>query len=347
MKSKIIVNIILVIIATACTKVAAETPPQESEFAAPSTFAPEATKTPLLSTITAIATSTITPPADALDLSDITSGQYVLIGDPGEESLYIVSTDKQVVKAVSLQSYNAEFAASDDGTQFLLMRPSPESSVLLNVSTGISTLLSIDQGCQSASWSPDKQFIALSCITSDIGEEIFIFDTVSKQLLQMTECHNIYKYCSFPSWSTNGHWLAYYESDERSGEHPRGIKIVDTTCFKANNCMKEQMGLIEADSNPVWSIQNQLVYVKSDFLSFLEIKDWRLDQVYSSLLPDITENRTCGTIKFSPDGNYLACTVHNTATSSVYLYSPNSNTIELIFSNQSLSLNLIGWIKIP
>lgn len=335
------------IIATACKQVATEIPLQKPVLVATPTFAPESTKTPLSSTVTAMATSTIPPQADALDLRDIKSGQYVLIGDLGEEILYIVSTDKQVVKELSLKPYNAEFAISGDGTQFLIMRRSPESSVLLDVSTSNSTLLSIDQDCQSASWSPDKKSIALTCITSDIGEEIFIFDTVSKQLSQMTECHNNYKYCSFPSWSTDGHWLAYYESDERSGEHPRGIKIVDTACFKANNCMNEQMGLIEADSNPVWSIQNQLVYVKSDILSFLEIKNGRLDQVHASLLPDIAENRKCGTVKFSPDGNYLACTIDNTATSSVYLYSPNSNTIDLIFSNQSLSLNLIGWIVIP
>lgn len=347
MKSKIIVTLILVIIASACQQVATELPLQTPVLVATSTFAPESAKTLLSSTATAIPTSTNTPQADALDLKDIKSGQYVLIEDRGEEILYIVSTDKQVVKELSLQSYNAEFAISGDGTQFLIMRPSPKSSVLFDVSAGNSTLLSIDEGCQSASWSPDKKSIALSCITSDIGEEIFIFDIISKQLSQMTECHNNYKYCSFPSWSTDGHWLAYYESDERSGAHPRGIIIVDTTCFEANNCKNSQMGLIEADSNPVWSIQNQLVYVKSDILSFLEIRNGRLAQVHVSLLPDIVEDRKCGTIKLSPDGNYLACTIDNTATSSVYLYSPNSNTVDLIFSNQSLSLNLIGWIVIP
>lgn len=358
MKPKTFLIVILVLFAASCKQAATETPLQNPVIVVTSTLVPESTETPLSSTMTATAISTITPQADVLDFMGINSGQYLLIGDLGKDILYIVSTDMQIVRELSLESYleldsngitilDVDFAVSDDGTQFLIMRTSPKPSALIDISTGNSTLLSLNQDCLSASWSPDKKFIALSCLTSDIGEELFTLDTVSGQIAQVTECHNNYKYCSFASWSPDGHWLAYYESDERSGEHPRGIMIFDTDCFKENNCMAEQMGLIEADSNPIWSLQNQLVYVESDSLRYLEIENGQLNQVYENLLPNVPDSRKCETIKFSPDGNYLACTVDSRTNSSVYLYSLSSSTFDLIFSSQSLSLNLIGWITIP
>lgn len=358
MKPKTSLIVALVLFATACKQVVTEIPLQQPVIVTTSTFIPESTKTPLSSTMTTTVISTVTPQANVLDFRGINSGQYVLIGDFGEEILYIVSTDKQIVRELSLESYlqldsngmmilDADFAVSDDGTQILIMRTSPKPSVLIDISAGNSTLLSINQDCLSASWSPDKKSMALSCLTSDIGEEIFMLDMVSGQISQVTDCHNNYKYCSFASWSPDGHWLAYYQSDERSGEHPRGIMIFDTNCFKKNNCMDEQMGLIEADSNPTWSLQNQLVYVQSGVLSYLEIENGQLNQVHVNSLPDIPDSRKCETIRFSPDGNYLACIAENRTDSSVYLYSPSLNTFDLNFSSQSLSLNLIGWITIP
>jgi Tol biopolymer transport system component len=361
MKPKTFLIAALVLIVTACKQVATEIPVQNPVVSATSTFAPKSTETPpahSLSTMTVTAILTVTPQAEVIDLRGIKSGQYVVIGDFGEEILYIVSLDKQIVKKLSLKSYlepdpdgimilNTNFAVSDDGTQFLTIRTSPKPSVLFDIATGKSTLLSINQDCRSASWSPDKKAITLSCLTSEIGAEIFTLDTVSGQMSQVTDCHNNYKYCYFASWSTDGHWVAYYEDDERSGQHPRGIMIFDTNCFKKNNCMDEQMGLIEADSNPTWSLQNQLVYVRSEILSYLAIGNGKLNQVHANLLPNIPDSRKCETIKFSPDGNYLACTADNRANSSVYLYSPSSNTFDLIFSSQSLRLNLIGWMTIP
>lgn len=358
MKPHYLSIVALVLFASACKQIATEIPLQNPVTVAPSTFAPQPTKTPLASTVTAAAISTITRQADMLDLRGIKSGQYVLIGDFGEDILYIVSMDKQIVRELSLESYleldsngitilDADFAVSDDGAQLLIMRTSPKPSVLIDIATGNSTLLSINQDCLSASWSPDKKSIAISCLTSDLEGEIFTLDTVSRQFAQVTDCHSNYQYCYSASWSTDGHWLAYYQSDERSGEHPRGIMIVDTNCFTTNNCMDAQIGLIEADSNPTWSRKNQLVYVQSGILSYLQIENGQLNQVHANLLPDIPDSRPCESIKFSPDGNYLGCTVDGRTNSGVYLYSPSTNTFDLIFSSQSLSLNLIGWITIP
>jgi Tol biopolymer transport system component len=295
-----------------------------------------------------------------IDFKDIKSGQYVIVGDFGSDIpfLYVISTDKQIVKSLSLESYlelqpdtgskilRTNFDVSNDGTRFLVMRPSPQPSYLLDISTGKQTPLLINQECLSASWSPDKKLIALSCVTSDVGLEIFILDIVSGQISQVTNCHDNYKYCSQATWSTNGNWVAYYQGDERSGEHPHGIMIFNTSCFNMNNCSDEQMGPITADSNPAWSLQNQLVYMQSGMISYIEVKNRQYKQVRANLVPELHyADRSSEDIEFSPDGNYLACLSINRE--SVYLYSPSLNkSISIVSSQNSRRLDIIGWVII-
>ena len=111
--------------------------------------------------------------------------------------------------------------------------------------------------------------------------------------------------------------------------------------------MDEQMGLIEADSNPIWSLQNQLVYVQSGILSYVEIQNTQPKQVHTNSLHTVPADLISETIKRSPDGNDFACTTYNRPNSSIYLYSPSSHAFDLIFPSQSLNLNLIGWITVP
>jgi hypothetical protein len=368
MNIKIFLVVIFALGVTACKQESAGIPTYEPLVITTSTTLPIATRTSTIeptSTELATAVATVTPSEKILDFTDIKSGQYVIVEDFQTEIpfLHVVSKDKQIVKSLSLESYlelqhdtgsntdskllHTNFDVSSDGTQLLAMHKSPKSSVLFDISSGNSTLLSIDQECQSASWSPDKKFIALSCLTSEIAGEIFILDTVSGQISQVTDCHNDYQYCYSASWSPDGHWLAYYQSDERSGQHPQGIMIFNTNCFKNNNCMNERMGLIEADSNPIWSPQSQLVYVKSGILSYVEIKDSQPNQVHANYLPIIPADLICRTIKHSPDGNDFACTTYERPKSNIYIYSPMSNTFDLIFSSGNSSLNLIGWINVP
>jgi len=355
--------VISVLIVGACEQESTEIPTYEPVIVATSTVplvAAETASAEPTSVIPATVTATNTPEAKMIDFKDIKSGQYVIIGDFGRDIpfLYVISTDQQIVKSISLESYlelqpdigikilQTNFDASSDGTQFLVIRPSPQSSYLLDIPTGKQMSFSINQECLSESWSPDKKFIALSCTTSDAGAEIFILDTVSGQISQVTNCHDNYKYCSLATWSTNGNWVAYYQSDERSGEHPRGIMIFNTSCFKTNNCTEEQMGPIEANSNPTWSLQNQLVYMQSGMISYIEVKNRQYKQVRANLVPELNYNgRSSDAIEFSPDGTYLACLSIDRA--SIYLYSPTLNQSVSIFSSQNFRwLDVIGWITI-
>ena len=357
--------VILTLIVGACEQKSTEIPTYEPVIVATSTIPPAATETALAeptSVIPATVAATITPQAKMIDFKDIKLGQYVIVGDFGRDKpfLYVISMDKEkeMVKSLSLESYlelqpdtgskilNTHFDISSDGTQFLVMRPNPKPSYLLDILTGKQTSLLINQECLFASWSPDKKFIVFSCVTSDAGMEIFILDTVSGQISQVTNCHDNYKYCSQATWSTNGNWVAYYQSDERSGEHPRGIMIFNTSCFKVNDCSDEQMGPIEANSNPTWSLQNQLVYMQSGMISYIEVKNRQYKQVRANLVPELNYNgRSSDVIKFSPDGTYLACLSIDRA--SIYLYSPSLNESELIFSSQDFRwLDIIGWVTI-
>jgi WD40 repeat protein len=362
MKTKTFLLVILALLVGACTQESTEIPKSEPVPVATSTIHLLTTETASaepITTVSATVAATITSQAKMIDFKNIKSGQYVIVGDFGRDIpfLYIISTDQQIIKSISLESYlefqsdigikilKTHFDTSSDGTQFLIMRQNPNLSYLLDVSTGEQTSLSLEPDCRSASWSPDKKFIALSCI-NDVGMEIFILDVASKQILQVTNCHASYHECYSASWSTNGNWVAYYQSDERSGEHPRGIMMFNTSCFMTNDCSEKQMGPIAANSNPTWSLQNQLVYMQSGMISYIEVKNRQYEQVRANLVPELNYNgRTSDVIEFSPDGTFIACLSIDRA--SIYLYSPSLNKSVSIFSSQNFRwLDIIGWVTI-
>jgi len=78
-----------------------------------------------------------------------------------QDFLYFISTEGQVAAKLSLNLYrdpdpfggyllNADFATSRDGSRFLIMRPSPKSSYLLNLETGQWQALDLQGKCFDA-----------------------------------------------------------------------------------------------------------------------------------------------------------------------------------------------------
>jgi Tol biopolymer transport system component len=272
-------------------------------------------------------------------------GQYLLVQD--SEYLYVVSEDSQVAKKLALDSSlssDTNYSASSDGTRFLILRRSPEKSYAFDLITGESTELDINQQCIDASWSPDKQLVAISCITDEMGIEINILDTVSGRLTQITHCEEIYKLCSQVAWSPDGQWLAFHQRDTRSGEHPNEIVIFPERCINSEDCADKVARFTGVNSEPNWSQKNQLVFVSSGMISYFELKGGSPNQVSSFLLPNVQSDVDVTFFRVSPDGNYVAYSPFGEPT--IYLYSRLANQSKLpIKTNRTLEP--IGWLTIP
>jgi hypothetical protein len=335
-----------------CARLATAVPPGTLAQDSPGSETP----TPSLSQAPTVKPSD-TPTPVYLNFKGLDSGQYLLVWteELNESYLYVVSKDNRVVKKLPLHPYlefvpdlgteilTANFSTSNDGTQFLIMRPDPNNSYSLDVSTGEWTVLALYRKCMDASWSPDNRFIALACSVSKIDEEIFIFDKVSGSIFQATHCQDEQRTCLSPAWSTDGHWLAYYESDRRSGTYPNGVIVFSTNCFKSSACPNEQIGPIQAESNPIWSPKNLLMMCGSGMINYSVVENGAVTQTSANLLPYLAHD-PCVTIKLSPDGNYLAYTVSDVP--GVYLYSRSSDNAKLLLESQDWAI-LVGWISIP
>lgn len=295
------------------------------------------------------ATSTVLPPTSMIsiptndsksfnlpDFHDLNPGQYILFKayDKNVDNLFLLSTDKTIAKKFILDT---EVGVSNDGKQFMIIQSGTEPAYILDVTTGKWTEISLGRTCLNPSWSPDKQRIAISCFINNISLEIFMLDTTSQSLVQITNCAEKGNSCIYPAWSFDGQNLAYYRYDERSGEHPRGICVLDQAHIESDTCMNEEVGPMSSDTNPVWSLDGNLIFsfdgkikfYESGETEFLEIKSLDSGMDYLNYL------------EYSPDGNYLIFTSHDI----LYLYSFSTSVSEEIFDANESIIN-IGWVVI-
>ncbi|HMS00631.1 MAG TPA: hypothetical protein PKE62_15365 [Anaerolineales bacterium] len=289
--------------------------------------------------VTRSATSTASPQDKHTALPDfigLDSGKYILVQSSENNSpyLYMVSTDNTVARQYSL---DGNIDTSADGRQLLIMQTAPERSYLYDFAERKWSELLINGDCANASWSPDKRQISLSCINQYVGE-IYIFDTISNSMFQVTNCLETDNSCSKPAWSFNGQWLSYFRNNEQSGIHERGIQVFDTGCIESDNCMDVQSELIESNSNAVWSLDNKLILFNQGAFQFLTVENDLF------VLQEEIKNSVEGFIDldYSPDGEYLAYTSDGY---SINLFSPLSGKTEQIFNSNSLA-QIIGWIEI-
>ena len=197
--------------------------------------------------------------------------------------------------------------------------------------------LVITEDCLSAAWSPDKRYIALSCINGYVGE-IYVFDTDSDSLFQITNCLVNDNSCSSPAWSPDGQWLSYFQNVEKSGVHPRGIRMLNTSCLKDNDCINIQTSLIESDSNAVWSLKNELLLSHNGVIQFMEMKKGE----FVSNKQINTNIESFMYISLSPDEEYL---IFTSGFDALTLYSRSHDTFKTIFESIN-SIEIIGWIVI-
>jgi WD40-like Beta Propeller Repeat len=345
---------VLILLCAGCQNNSGTTFGTETATPPPPIIYPSQTMTPV-KTETPTAEITSTPVDTHLDLGNIKPGQYLLAQayEQDQDFLYFISTDKQIVQKLSLKSYididsvfgghflNANFATSHDGSRFLIMRSPPKSSYLLNLETAQWDTLDIQQKCFTATWSPDNKTIALECFGGGINE-IYFYDTISKSLEAVTDCTEKGDVCSLPNWSPDGRWLAYARSSGRSGPATGGLYVFDTSCVQNKNCVDTQIGPIESDSNPSWSVDNRLIFARSGIINSFDPKSRTFSKT-SIHVPDSTLGIA---IEPSPDGKYWAFSASKTSGEIIYLYSKETNHSDVLLDDHSI-LWIIGWVVIP
>jgi len=102
--------------------------------------------------------------------------------------------------------------------------------------------------------------------------------------------------------------------------------------------MNEEVGPINSDTNPLWSLDGNLIFAfegrinfyESGETEFLEIRSLDSGVDYLNYL------------EYSPDGNYLIFPSHD---NKLYLYSFSTSVAEEIFDANESIVN-IGWVVI-
>jgi hypothetical protein len=338
MKPKIFIIFMLLLITVGCEQVATKASLQKTATIATSTFTPVSTKTPLSTTI--LATATPTDNSSRLSLPDFRNlgpGQYILFKtyEKGVDYLILLSPDKTILRKFELDK---EVGVSNDGKQLMIIQSGTEPSYILDVTIGKWAKINLDRTCFNPSWSVDKIHIAVACFVNNYSLEIFILDTTSNSLVQITHCLEKENSCIYPAWSFDGQHLAYYRSDERSGEHPKGICILDSTRVESDACVSEDISPINSDTNAVWSLDGNLIlahdgeikFFKSGEPEFQEIKSLDSGMDYLDYLQS------------SPDGKYLIFTGSD---NQLYIYTLPTGASEEIFDSHE-SIRIVGWIVI-
>jgi Tol biopolymer transport system component len=268
------------------------------------------------------------------DLTDLKQGQYLLVQSyqNGIPIHYVYSTDGEIVQKITI---DANFSVSNGGTQLIMMGASSKIYYSLDLQTQEATSLNLDRDCYDANLSPDKQFVALSCLNDWTGD-IYIFEKKSSTMVRITDCLEAAHSCYKPSWSPDGQWLAYYRNEEKSGTHTLdGVYLLNMTC-KESGC-KKQIGPILSDSNPTWSQNNELVVSEFGSINFFEVRDNSLILIRKN--ESGIEN--VASLSLSPDGEHMAFSPIDN--SSIYIYTIASDTVEKLIELDHGVL-LIGWI---
>jgi len=338
MKPKIFIILILILISVACEPVTSEAPSQKTATVAPLTLTPVSTKTRLSSTVLATATPTdISNKLSLPDFSDLGSGQYILFKtyENGIDYLIVLSPDKRIQRKFELDK---EVGVSNDGKQLMIIQSGTEPSYILDVTTGKWEEINLGRTCFNPSWSLDKRLIAIACFVNSYSLEIFILDTSSNSLVQITNCLEKENSCIYPAWSFDGQYLAYYRSDERSGEHPKGICVMDPISVESDTCVSGEIGPINSDTNGVWSLDGNLILAHDGEIRFYKPGEPEFQEI-KSLDSGIDYFHS---LQYSPNGEYL---IFPGVGNQLYLYSFLTGMFEEMFDSHE-SIRIVGWVVI-
>ncbi|MFH2102921.1 MAG: hypothetical protein ABIJ39_06145 [Chloroflexota bacterium] len=280
-----------------------------------------------------------------LELNQVSPGQYLMIYFYEEDVKYIelLTPEMNVVKRVPIDANIDWIVTSASGNQLMVTRFGSDMAYLYDIFTQQVTEHRFIVNCDSPTWSPDGDMVALTCINDSMNAvEIYLLDVETGSMERITDCEERHLSCASASWSFDGRWLAYNWDEGRSGTHfSRGVYIFDTSCIEVGNCMENQIGPLPEDGGPIWTPTNELVVAVGDDLRFYTLID-NIPVLTRTISTDVDFYRT---IRVSPDGEYLSLVPVYPDT--VQNYSLTSNRFGPLLERGGNPMGIAGWIVIP
>ncbi len=154
------------------------------------------------------------------------------------------------------------------------------------------------------SWSPDSKRIISICSENNGISDLYLISLDTRLATRLLKCNDGEHFCSDPSWSPDGKWIAYYYSILASGQWDEtGLYILNTQCFDTTSaCAIQGMG---EDATPpyTWSPDSQYLAgrCEDDSINIYLIEDGNLV---------LSRNYQIGMyfsiIAWSPSGKWIA-----------------------------------------
>lgn len=282
------------------------------------TALPNASSSPIRSvpTPSAEATFTIEPDSTGHTLSpaDIPAGSYLGFCAFAEEdlsdpdawpSVFISDLQGVILGRITAQVCGRSDLSPDARLVAIEARPDgpagPPSVLILDLSTGSSTLPESGRGCAFPSWSPDSAMLAVSC---DL--DIYVLDLTSDRSVSIANCRSNATACTDPQWSPDGSSILVFRATEFT-PNP-GLYRVPSDCLDApETCLSSATFFLAGTPPYSWSPDaGHLVYVT--FAGGLAIADARGRLIEELPVPD---SERIESIAWSPDGSFIAATVHD------------------------------------
>ena len=197
-----------------------------------------------------------------LKLSDLEPGIYVVY--------YMSSQDKNYLDIASFSGIYKGRLAKLRGLYGTAISPDKnylaDLPYIQDLTTGVATHFDELENCTSPVWSPDSKQLAISCPTDKFHhDDVYIFSIENYKKAPITNCDHDSLNCSPLSWSSDGHWIAFYRGMGGAGTSPfTGLHIIDNSCFKDfTHCMYDEPG-IKASPYASWSPNGQMLASADD-----------------------------------------------------------------------------------
>jgi WD40 repeat protein len=288
-------------------------------------------------------TSTQTTPAitqtflpDQYQIETIPPGQYLVgeIYNPSVGTLLNFISLEQITYQYNLEN-DISPIISPDYKKIVFMRG--DQLWIMELQDRTIAEVPNSQGCRFPSWAPDGKSLVAMC-----QGEIEVITLASGDRILITNWSATEEAWSFPTWSPDGHWIAYINRPTSlAGADPNdGIYVTDTACL-ANSATCESLTkgpFTQVLHPPIdWSPDSRsLVVTTRNSISVMDLETGALHHILEGdYYPSV--------VVWSPDGEWIAFDAYS---KDIAIVSTRDGKLVTIMQPPP-SISLVDWIAIP
>lgn len=284
----------------------------------------------------------------------LNNGQYIAYEDPARgNGLYLVSMDGDDFGTLFEPTYYS-LSLTPDGHKIEILPGNPIPIQVLDLDTNeLTPLPDIDRECDFSIVSPDMSAMAYLCHRE---KDIFVMSLKDMKPIQVTTDTAEARHYSFPLWSPDGKWLAYFKDDIGIyANHPAkpetGLYLVNASCLNdPPTCVDKKIGpyynknLWLQFGFFAWSPDSQYIVDMSNSKS-LVFFNVNQKTFFTRSLPEFPKTSP---IAWSPDNKYIAYTVRdpNGSGSALYILPVIGGSPKLVLKSNDPDMNVAFWISI-